>query len=391
MTMYNIDKDIQFLESVLGKPLPEIDAIYFEGSKIWERTDQRPIITPYFLSKLFTPEEMKMVICLPSTPSEVATKLGLDEKYVHERLKRLFELGRILPGKTYHKETSDRYAPSLYPVTLRDHIGMAYNKNNLDWKNDKEMFLLADEWCMRREFSEEEKEGLAGYYNRIIPKWGSIKNLPGVMHCENMKEIIYDNYQNNTMAVMRCICRSYRNFNKYGEPHLEDGTGCESGLNENCNENGHCLWLGQRGVYMSEMFGYVPKSLEEVDKMFEEIENATVIYQDKNQPSVGMLCSCCDDCCVLLNGFYKKGIDTFSPSRFQPVVKKERCVGCQVCKEHCIFGAISFDSEGKCSISSEKCKGCGNCVMKCSSKALKMKIVHDRNWIPDIEDYVNSK
>lgn len=389
--MTNEEKDIQFLESVLGKPLPEIDSIYFEGAKKWEKTDQRPIITPYFLSKLFTPEEMRMVICLPATAFEVAERLNMEEKFVSEKLERLFELGRILPGKTYHKETSNSYAPSLSPVTLRDHIGMAFNKNHLDWKKEKEMFMLADEWCVQREVSEEDKNRPAVFYNRIIPKWGSIKNLPGVMHCENMKEIIYDHYHNNTFAVMRCICRSYRNFHKYGEPHLPDGEGCESGLHENCNENGHCLWLGQRGIYMSEMFGYVPKTIEEVDRIFNELEEATVIYQDKNMPTVGMLCSCCDDCCILLNHFYKKGIDTFSPSRFQPVVREDKCIGCKQCMQHCIFNAISINFDGKCTISTEQCKGCGNCVVKCPSKALKMKIVHDRSWIPDIEDYVNSR
>ena len=77
--MYSVEKDIQFLESVLGKPLPEIDSIYFEGAKKWEKSDLRPTITPYFLSKLFTPEEMKMVICLPATPLEVAEKLDISE------------------------------------------------------------------------------------------------------------------------------------------------------------------------------------------------------------------------------------------------------------------------------------------------------------------------
>ncbi len=388
--MYNEKNDTQFLESVLGSPLPKIDDIYFEGSKLWERTAPRPIITPYFLSKLFTPEEMKMVICLPATPLEVAKKTGFDRQYVEEKLERLFDLGRILPGRSYHKETASTYTASLIPVTLRDHIGMAYNKKRLDWNLDKELFLLADEWCIQREFADEEKIGI-GYTNRIIPKWGSIKNIPGVMHCENMKEIIFDNYHNKTMAVMRCICRSYRNFNRYGTPHLEDGSGCDSGLKENCTENGHCLWMGQRGVYMSETFGYVPESIDEVEKMFDELEKATVIYQDKNMPSVGMLCSCCDDCCVIFEGFYKHGIDTFSPSRFQPEVRINKCSSCQICAKHCIFDAISYDSEGKCVIDTEKCKGCGNCVMKCPSKALKMKVVHDRDWIPDIEDYVNTK
>lgn len=388
--MYSKEKDLVFLESVLGKPLPKLDPIYYEGAKKWEKTDQRPVITPYFLSKLYTIEEMKMVICLPATPKEVADKLKLDEEYVAATLKRLFELGRILPGKTYHKETSDSYAPSLSPVTLRDHIGMAYNKYDYDWNNERELFILADEWCVQKDVSDEERNRPVAYYNRVIPKWGSIKNLPGVMHCENMKELIFDNY-NKTFAIMRCICRSYKNFAKYGNPHLSDGSGCESGLKENANKNGHCLWMGQRGVYMSEMFGYVPKTIEEVEKIFKEIEEATVVYQDKNMPTVGMLCSCCDDCCVLMNNYYKKGIDTFSPSRFRPSVNYKRCAGCQECLKYCIFKAISFDSDGKCRISSDKCKGCGNCVIKCKNKALKMNIVHDRSWIPNIEDYVSNK
>ena len=52
--MTNEEKDIQFLESVLGKPLPEIDSIYFEGAKKWEKTDQRHIITPYFSFSLYS-------------------------------------------------------------------------------------------------------------------------------------------------------------------------------------------------------------------------------------------------------------------------------------------------------------------------------------------------
>jgi len=388
--MYDIEKDTLFLESVLGKPLPKIDEVYYEGAKIWKKADQRPVITPYFLSKLYTPEEMKMVMCLPASPAEVAEKLDLEEGYVKEKLEHLFDYGRILPGKSYHRETTDRYAPNLSPVTLRDHIGMAYNKKKLDWNQERELFLLADEWCTQKERLPKETENFPKT-NRIIPKWGSIKNLPGVMHCENMKELLYDNYRDGTMAVMRCICRAYHNFNRFGNANLEDGSGCDSGLKENCNENGHCLWLGQRGIYMSEMFGYVPQSIEEVDRLFYEIENATVVYQDKNMPEVGMLCSCCDDCCIVMNGFYHKGIDLFSPSRFQPVIRKEKCIGCRVCEKHCIFHAIEYDEGGKCIINMNKCKGCGNCVMKCVNKALKMKIVHDRDWIPDIEDYINSK
>lgn len=382
------EDDLEFLEDLLGKPLPIIDPIYYMGAKIWGKLNPHPLILPYLLSKLYDLDEMKMVMNLPGTPSEVAEKLNLSETYVSQKLARLFEEGKILPGKVYHKETSYSYMPTLNPVTLRDHIGMSYNKRGLDWNLEREMFLLADRWCIQTDYTEAEKKALTKT-DRIIPKWNSIKNLPGVMHCENAKEIIYENFKSNTIAILRCVCKSYRNLERYGKANLEDGGGCETGIKETCNQNGHCFFLGQRGVYMGEMFGYKPSSLEEIDKLFEETEDTSVIYRDKNMPQVGTFCTCCMDCCVLLHGTFKNGIDTVSPSRFRPVVKKNKCVGCGLCKQRCMFDAISYDADGNCVIDENKCKGCGNCVIKCPSKALKMKIVHDRNWIPDIEDYVN--
>lgn len=34
--------------------------------------------------------------------------------------------------------------------------------------------------------------------------------------------------------------------------------------------------------------------------------------------------------------------------------------------------------------------GCGNCVVTCPSKALKMQIVHDVDWVPDLWEEDNN-
>lgn len=49
----------------------------------------------------------------------------------------------------------------------------------------------------------------------------------------------------------------------------------------------------------------------------------------------------------------------------------------------CNYDAIHL-SNGAVTIDADKCKGCGNCVVTCPTKALKMKIVHEPGWVPEI-------
>ena len=53
------------------------------------------------------------------------------------------------------------------------------------------------------------------------------------------------------------------------------------------------------------------------------------------------------------------------------VVDEEKCIGCGICKESCMFSALSID-DGKARIS-EKCDGCGVCWSICPQKAIYMK------------------
>ena len=53
--MYSVEKDIQFLESVLGKPLPEIDSIYFEwGKKMGKKRSKTDYHTLFFVKTFYS-------------------------------------------------------------------------------------------------------------------------------------------------------------------------------------------------------------------------------------------------------------------------------------------------------------------------------------------------
>ena len=58
-------------------------------------------------------------------------------------------------------------------------------------------------------------------------------------------------------------------------------------------------------------------------------------------------------------------------------------MGCETCVGRCNYEAIHIE-DGRAVVREDLCKGCGNCVVTCPTNALKMKIVHDPDWIPDV-------
>lgn len=59
----------------------------------------------------------------------------------------------------------------------------------------------------------------------------------------------------------------------------------------------------------------------------------------------------------------------------RPVVRCEKCVGCEQCYLYCPDGAISI-KDGKAVIDYDFCKGCGICAKICKIKAIEMEEEH---------------
>lgn len=54
----------------------------------------------------------------------------------------------------------------------------------------------------------------------------------------------------------------------------------------------------------------------------------------------------------------------------KPVIRSKKCRACRLCIRQCAHDAISFDAEGKASISYDKCVGCGRCLAACNFNAI---------------------
>ncbi len=67
----------------------------------------------------------------------------------------------------------------------------------------------------------------------------------------------------------------------------------------------------------------------------------------------------------------------------KPTVTEEKCRGCGVCKKFCAHSAISYDSEKKAHINHDNCLGCGRCMGVCNFDA----IVAPFDTDPDVLNY----
>lgn len=371
--MLTLEQQKVKVEEILGAPLPELDPVYREAAALYDATAPNKFITPYMLREMFTPLEMRLVMQLPGTAEEAAQKLGLNPIEVEAKLDRLLRFGRVLPMK----KGQPGYAPSVDVMTLRDQIGLAYIAMGLDWNQGRTMFRMMEAWRQMPDPPQVLAEAVHGSF-RVIPKYASIKDLPGVMYCENIREIMESFQEVDKFALQMCVCRNYRanmDLGHYSADH------CNCGFHEHTPSDSHCMTFGTRADYAVKHFGGHFATREEMERCLAEIDQSTAILSAHNKRQIDFICSCCDDCCAMAE-MERGGLPIRIPSRFRPSVREARCVACGACLDRCVFGAIEI-RDGVAAICSETCMGCGNCVVTCPQEALEMEIVHDVDWIPD--------
>lgn len=373
------EEQMNVLNQAYGNVLPELDPIYYEGAGVFDEIVDNHIITPYLLRELFSLEEMKIVNALPGTAAQVAEKLGMDPAHVEAVLDKINMEGKLVDDDGQPKV----YGVFRRAVTFRDSIVGAGMRGDMSYKKDRTAYLLMENWIR---FDPDTKFPLDVILEmRVIPKWNSIKDIPGVMHCENMKEIIEDNLRKGTIIVNQCGCRVVKSYIDEGEYYPDHCTV----FTEHDNSDGHCLMFEEFAEHMIKKFpeGQCIPDREHAMKAFEEIEESTAIYSGAKTRQIANVCTCCTCCCTVQRHIKDGLTGVLKESRFRPECNHNKCVGCQICTTRCYYDAIKMTDNG-IAVDPSLCKGCGNCVVKCPTGALKMKIVHTPDWIPD-EVYVN--
>ncbi|MEN6460524.1 MAG: 4Fe-4S binding protein [Syntrophomonas sp.] len=191
-------------------------------------------------------------------------------------------------------------------------------------------------------------------YEKLIPIAVETEVLP----YEKASEIIR---QSGGGALSMCACR-------HKASHL--GKACEAPL-EVCTSLGSAAeWVIRRGMGK-------PATVDELLRVLDETEQLGLVHNCDNilnKPTY--ICHCCKCCCVVMTTINEYGLPSTHPSNFIPILEPEMCLGCGICAERCLIGAIAIHEKGNETevpiINNEICIGCGVCVSSCPNGSLSM-------------------
>ena len=328
------------------------------------------------LEFLLTPRQAQMVALLPKSPEELARDLNMEVKAVKEELDKLYDKGIVFP-RDFNTREGYRFARSL--TQLHDgteSIMSPLNRRLYSEAKEKEMFQLWEDF-VRKDWEPQRMPQLAKMEkptSRIIPAYKAIKDIPGILPSENIREIL--KYQ-QTIAVVSCSCRRRKGL-----------------VAKHCDRSHdvNCMQFNRGAEYAINRGSGKRLSPDEAIALYDQIEEDGLVHTWHNSDSMTqtVMCNCCPDCCMNLLPMREYGVSLtryYAKSRFEARADQDSCTGCQDCVERCPFDAISMEKPAgskkyKAVVDAEKCMGCAVCVLICPAEALSMALVRPPEHIP---------
>lgn len=346
--------------------MPDIEPVYREIAGKITREENKAL--PKVIKKIANLEQAAILRELPNAVEAISNKLMLDQEMVEKHLQYLFERGLATPGRRGWNLVN-------HLVLVKDLVASANTKYD-----DIELFDLLKEMSLEGydNLAERVKRGEkippVTQVMRVVPKWRSIKDIPGVLPVEDMREI----FKNPPIVVHNCPCRVV-----YRDRPCKDTVPVDI-----------CLAVGNMGRSFLKRGAGKEISYQELIELLDKLDEFPLVSTTGNSNLMPrVLCSCCNDCCGLfVSGAKTKpvlGKVPYAKSRFIIEDIPEECTACEICTDNrCPVYAISMKDfpqlEGKRSFTDvEECIGCGLCVLTCPNEARKMKLVRPPGHIPD--------
>lgn len=305
---------------------------------------------PKILEKCLTEREAEILLSLPGTVEEIASKLRVDAANVRFILGELFRKGFV-----FYQSVGGKRRYSLIN-NLRDAIVI---NNRIDQFGEE--FL--DLWA--RMYDEEASRAFdaAGSEARVIPVHQTIEPGTEILPYETAFGLLD---KAEAIAVMRCPCRI---TNRKCDNPLET-----------------CISLNEVAKYVLERGVGRKLTRQEACSLLHQCEDAGLIHQVGNGSlGVSWICNCCTCCCVYLRAQMISGRKYATVrSRYRATVDLRLCDGCALCLERCHFGAVAMVNS-KPVVDEEKCFGCGLCASRCPTRAINLVQIREPEHIPTRE------
>lgn len=116
-------------------------------------------------------------------------------------------------------------------------------------------------------------------------------------------------------------------------------------------------------------------SKDEAISIIEKNQEDGLVLQPSNSQNPDFICSCCGCCCGILQ-LHKKVPNPvgFWATNFHAEIDLDLCMGCGTCVDRCQTAALKLDEEKTVSVVDlARCLGCGLCVDSCPEEAIKLE------------------
>jgi formate hydrogenlyase subunit 6/NADH:ubiquinone oxidoreductase subunit I len=147
-------------------------------------------------------------------------------------------------------------------------------------------------------------------------------------------------------------------------------------LNKNCSApiDDICMSLGNSSDFLVEQGFARRASVQELLDTLKKAEDLGLVHIGDNVlEQTTFICNCCGCCCAFLEGITRHHIKyAVTTSSFIAKADREKCSGCEECKDRCQIKAIRMEEDFPV-IDEEFCLGCGVCAHFCPTGAVKME------------------
>ncbi len=195
---------------------------------------------------------------------------------------------------------------------------------------------------------------------RTIPVEMSIEAQQRVLPAEEAHDFIL-NHAPEELALVPCPCRT--RTEKMGIRECRDKFSI-----------GSCIMMGPLALHFEMLdLGKRVTRREAVDYFDKMQEQGLVGQTDNTITGSSVICLCCGCCCSQLRGRTRWGnMSAILPANFMPAAGED-CIGCELCIERCLLGALAMDDEtNRPAVDPDKCIGCGVCALTCPEETLEL-------------------
>ncbi len=329
------------------------------------------------LEATMTEEEARILLELkePLAAADLATKLNMDLKVLQPKLDAMMQRQIVRKGVMGY------FTPNS--VVAFHHGAVGWMPHELKAKAYAlwgEFFYAEWRDILVDDFERRRAKGVPGAH-RVVPAYKALRASPNIrpdqiLWYEDMEQVLR---RSERISFMMCGCRGL--WRKCDNPvdtclKVQFKTSAEFPNREPPH------------------FIKPPKdvNLEEALAIIGDCEDRGLVHIPLNTSKGDMYCSCCDDCCMVINPLLHRNRvhEILTPSRFRAAVDETLCTGCQTCVERCKFDAVEIKAvpgsrKLKASINSVHCLGCGACVITCPKKALRLDLVRPPEHIPTVD------